>query len=165
MLRKDFEILHRWVFQCSFGSKLGPAQINIICYQLKKTLLTFQLNAPVIIRVKVKKCVQTLLPFTAEDTCDWKSTVSKNFSSLPASSSWLSSNQCLHFISSTPPQVSSGFLHQQPLSSAMEQQQSPPSVSCSGFPMHAPLKLIFSIIPLTTGPERKIEADHLARVL
>ena len=36
---------------------------EVICYQLElgNNLPTFQLNAPFIIRVKVKKCEQTLL--------------------------------------------------------------------------------------------------------
>jgi len=54
---------------------------------LKNNLPMFQLNAPVIIMVKVKKCEQTLQCIANSTTCHWKSKVSKHYPFLPASSS------------------------------------------------------------------------------
>ena len=101
---------------------------EVICYQLElgKTLPTFRLNTPVVIRAKVKKWEQTLL-FIAihRGSRHWRSKVCQNCSSLIVCLSQQSSNQRLSVLNLSTLlgchlDVQS-LLHQQLLSSAMVQ--------------------------------------------
>ena len=67
-------------------------RLSVTNLSLESNLLTFWLNAPVVIRAEVKRCKQALLFIamyvrTSEDTRHWRSNASEDCSSLPVSSS------------------------------------------------------------------------------
>ena len=108
-------IAHGYIFK-RLQYIANMSEEKVICYQLElgNNLPTFRLNAPVVIRLKVKE-VQTnaaiILAMHYWGTCDWRSKVGEDFSSLPASSSQQSSNQglpVLHLGWSAPLRMSSG---------------------------------------------------------
>ena len=115
---------------------------SLACHNLP----TFRLNAPVVIRAKVKEVWNNVAIY---NTHHWRSTkVGEDCSSLPASSSQRSSNQglpVLHLGWSALPQVSSGCAKPPspttPVLCHGPVRWSPPSGLGGGAPTHAPLQL------------------------